>query len=134
LEALFGTHAHLSAEDLAAVVQERAPDVSVSTIYRNLEDLERLGVVSHTHLGHGAATYQLASLAHAHFVCTECGARFEGSAELFRGLAKGAKDQLGFTVDPRHFPIGGRCALCAEGSVTSSEHPTVTRGMRSGGA
>ncbi len=77
LEVLFESTDHLSVEDLAAAVQAQTPDVHVSTIYRNLEDLERLGVVTHSHLGHGAATYQLASLAHAHFVCESCGAQVE---------------------------------------------------------
>src|SRR5580693_2591482 len=72
LEVLFEADGHLSAEDLTEAVQARAPDVHISTIYRNLEDLQRLGVVVHTHLGHGAATYQLASLAHGHFICEEC--------------------------------------------------------------
>jgi Fur family ferric uptake transcriptional regulator len=115
LEVLFEAgHHHLSAEELAEAVQVRAPDVHISTIYRNLEDLERLGVVVHTHLGHGAATYQLASLAHAHFICEECGAMIEAPDELFRGLARTAKAKFGFTIDPLHFAMLGRCANCVE--------------------
>jgi len=113
LEALFDADGHLNAEELAEMVQARAPDVHISTIYRNLEDLQRLGVVAHTHLGHGPATYQLASLAHAHFICEECGAMIEAPDELFRGLARTAKTRLGFSIDPRHFAILGRCAACA---------------------
>lgn len=113
LEVLFEAEGHLSAEELAEAVQARAPDVHISTIYRNLEDLQRLGVVVHTHLGHGRATYQLASLAHAHFICEECGATIEAPDEMFRGLARTAKTRLGFSIDPRHFAILGRCAACA---------------------
>lgn len=113
LEVLFDAEDHLSAEELADAVQARAPDVHISTIYRNLEDLERLGVVTHTHLGHGPATYQLASLAHAHLICEECGAMIEAPDELFRSLARTAKAQLGFSIDPRHFAILGRCAACS---------------------
>src|ERR1700727_1700778 len=69
VEALFESPAHRTAEDLAAVVQARAPDVHISTIYRNLDELERLGVVVHTHLGHGPANYHLASAPHGHLVC-----------------------------------------------------------------
>lgn len=113
LDVLFHTDRHLSAEDLAAEVHARAPDVHLSTIYRNLEDLERLGVVLHSHLGHGPATYQLAALAHAHFICENCGTRLEAPAELFAELARRAKHRLGFTIDPRHFAILGRCADCS---------------------
>lgn len=112
LEVLFQAQGHLSAEELAEAVQARAPDVHLSTIYRNLEDLERLGVVVHTHLGHGPATYQLASLAHAHFICEKCGAVIDAPDELFRGVARTAKTRFGFSIDPHHFAIVGRCATC----------------------
>ncbi len=113
LEVLFDATGHLSVEDLAAAVQARAPDVHVSTIYRNVEELEDLGVVAHSHLGHGPATYQLASLVHAHFVCESCGARIEAPDAMFGSLARSAKDDLGFTIDPHHFAILGRCADCS---------------------
>jgi Fe2+ or Zn2+ uptake regulation protein len=112
LEVLFCSEDHLSVEELASAVQQRAPDVHVSTVYRNLEDLQRLGVVAHSHLGHGPATYQLASQAHAHFICEDCGRRFEASDDLFTGLARAAKAKLGFSIDPHHFAIQGRCADC----------------------
>jgi Fur family transcriptional regulator, ferric uptake regulator len=113
LEVLFEAEGHLSAEELAESVQSRAPEVHRSTIYRNLEDLQRLGVVVHSHLGHGPATYHLASEAHAHFVCEQCGAMVEAPDELFRGLARAARTELGFAIDPRHFAILGRCAACS---------------------
>ncbi|HLG92788.1 MAG TPA: Fur family transcriptional regulator [Acidimicrobiales bacterium] len=113
LEVLFEAEGHLSAEELAEAVQARAPDVHISTIYRNLEDLQRLGVVVHSHLGHGPATYQLAALAHAHFVCEGCGALIEAPDDVFRGLARTTRARLGFLIDPRHFAIPGRCADCA---------------------
>ncbi len=113
LEVLFDADDHLSADELTEAVQSKAPDVHISTIYRNLEDLQRLGVIVHSHLGHGPATYQLTSLAHAHFICEECGAMIEAPDELFRGLAQTAKTKLGFSIDPHHFAILGRCADCA---------------------
>lgn len=112
LEVLFESSDHRSVEDLAAAVQSRAPDVHLSTIYRNLEELERLGVIVHTHLGHGPATYQLTSRAHSHLICERCGRRFEAPPELFAGLAREAALRYGFTIDPRHFAILGHCADC----------------------
>jgi len=113
LEVLFDTTDHLNAEQLAEAVQARTPDVHMSTIYRNLDDLQRLGVIVHAHMGHGPATYQLASLAHAHFICEDCGATLEAPDDLFRGLARTVKAQLGFSIDPHHFAILGRCPACA---------------------
>ncbi len=112
LEVLFEADGHLSAEALTEAVQKRAPDVHISTVYRNLEDLEHLGVISHSHLGHGPSSYLLASHAHAHFICADCGTMIEAPDELFRGLARAARTRLGFAIDPKHFAILGQCAGC----------------------
>jgi len=119
LEALFEAEGHCTAEDLAAVVQEKAPDVHMSTIYRNLDELERLGVIVHTHLGHGPATYHLASSPHGHLVCERCGATVEAPAEMFSSLARKARARFGFAIDPRHFAVLGTCAECAAGRTPS---------------
>jgi Fe2+ or Zn2+ uptake regulation protein len=112
LGALFAGHGHRTAEELAAVVQAQAPDVHRSTIYRNLEELERLGVVVHSHLGHGPATYHLATAEHGHFVCEECGRMIEVPQAIFAGLADAAAAGYGFAIDPHHFAVLGRCADC----------------------
>jgi Fur family transcriptional regulator, ferric uptake regulator len=112
LRALFDAGGHRSAEELASEVQRQAPDVHLSTIYRNLEELERLGVIAHAHLGHGPATYHLAAAAHGHLVCEECGTMIEAPDELFAGLARSAEDRFQFTIDPHHFAVLGRCTRC----------------------
>ncbi len=116
LEVLFAADGHMSAEELADAVQARAPDVHLSTIYRNLEELEHLGVISHSHLGHGPSSYLLASHAHAHFVCADCGKMIEAPEAMFSGLARAARTKLGFSIDPKHFAILGRCADCSNTS------------------
>jgi Fur family transcriptional regulator, ferric uptake regulator len=104
---------HPTAEELLTTVREMAPDVHASTVYRNLEELERLGVVVHTHLGHGPATYHLATEAHGHLVCERCGAAIEAPRDFFEDMARGAKRRLGFVLRPYHFAVLGTCAECA---------------------
>jgi len=113
LGCLFEGRTHRTAEELAAEFQASAPDVHLSTIYRNLDELERLGVVVHAHLGHGPATYHLASETHGHLVCETCGAMLEAPGDLFGSLARAAERDFGFRIDPRHFAVLGRCAACA---------------------
>jgi Fe2+ or Zn2+ uptake regulation protein len=112
LRALFDSASHRTAEELGAEVQAKAPEVHMSTIYRNLDDLERLGVVVHAHLGHGPATYHLAAGAHGHFVCEECGAMIEAPDEIFEGLSRAAKARFAFDINPHHFAVLGRCRSC----------------------
>src|SRR2546430_17603173 len=52
---------HATPEEIGAQVQQTARGGNISTIYRTLELLEQVGMVTHTHLGHGAPIYHLAS-------------------------------------------------------------------------
>jgi Fur family transcriptional regulator, ferric uptake regulator len=112
LHVFFDEPGHWTAEELAEAVQAQAPDIHLSTIYRNLEDLERMGVIVHAHLGHGPATYHLAAGAHCHFVCEECGDVFEAPDELLKSLSRSARSRYDFEINPHHFAILGRCRDC----------------------
>lgn len=109
---LFDRSEHLTAEDLTAEVQSVAPDIHQSTIYRNLDELERLGVITHTHLGHGPSTYHLAARTHGHLVCERCGATTEISDSMFDTLARRATKEFGFDVNPHHSAVLGLCRDC----------------------
>lgn len=114
LHALFDAPRDRTAEELATEIQADAPDINLSTIYRNLDELEQLGVIVHAHLAHGPATYHLAALAHGHLVCEECGAAIEAPRELFSRLSQMAKSRYGFEVHPYHFAVPGRCQQCCQ--------------------
>lgn len=112
VSALVDAPGHVTAEDLAAHVQASYPDVHLSTVYRTLESLERLGVVDHTHLGHGRAVYHLVDQAHQHLVCEVCGTVIEVPDETFAELAATLADRYAFAIRPSHFALVGRCAAC----------------------
>jgi len=113
LETLLSVEGHITAESLTARVQVSQPDVHESTVYRFLDELERLGVVDHVHLGHGPAVYHLASDAHHHLVCDACGAVVEVPETVFAELRARLREDFGFSVQPRHFAVTGRCNSCA---------------------
>lgn len=115
LRALVDGPSHPTADELLATVRILAPDVHASTVYRNLDELERLGVVVHTHLGHGPATYHLSAEAHGHLVCERCGLAVEAPGDLVDQMARGAMERLGFVLRPYHFAVLGLCASCARG-------------------
>jgi len=114
LQALAERPGHLSAERLAAEVRARAPGVNITTIYRNLDELERLKVVDRTRPVHGPATYHLASTAHGHLVCEQCGTVTEVPGHLFTSLAERAREHYGFTIEPHRSAVVGLCSTCRE--------------------
>lgn len=113
LETFLAAGAHVTAEALTAQVQATQPDVHESTVYRFLDELEKLGVVDHVHLGHGPAVYHLVTDAHQHLVCESCGLVVEVPASSLAPLRGSLRSTHGFEIDVRHFALQGRCRDCA---------------------
>ena len=104
---------HATPEELLARVQDTAEGVNLSTVYRTLEVLEEVGLVTHTHLGHGASTYHPATAAqHLHLVCRACGSVTEADVTLADQLVGSLERAHGFDTDVHHFAIYGLCAAC----------------------
>jgi len=113
LQALLDHHGHPTAEQLTDRVHATQPDVDKSTVYRFLDDLEKLGVVDHVHLGHGSAVYHFVDDPHHHLVCEGCGAVVEVPSGAFERLGRQLQADYGFEIDPRHFALPGWCATCS---------------------
>ena len=112
--ALLANDDHPTAEDLAAVVQQQHPEVHQSTVYRTLDELRRLGVVTHVHLRHGPSVYHLNEQAHHHLVCDECGAVIEVPMRVLAKLRERIDRDYGFSINSAHFALTGVCADCRE--------------------
>jgi Fur family ferric uptake transcriptional regulator len=119
LEAV-GELGHGTPEEIAAAVRRTASGVNISTVYRNLELLEELGLVQHTHLGHGAPTYSVASDDdHVHLVCRDCGLVDEVDSSVVEDVVRRLSAERGFSVDVGHFAVFGRCRSCSEATAGS---------------
>ena len=104
---------HATPEEIGTQVQQTARGVNISTIYRTLELLEQIGMITHTHLHHGAPTYHLASDAgHVHLVCRDCGRVTEIDPDAIRPLITSLDEGYGFETDVGHLTVFGRCAEC----------------------
>ena len=106
---------HATPEEILTEVQKTASGVNLSTVYRTLEVLEEVGLVSHAHLGHGAPTYHARSEhIHVHLVCSQCGEVKGVDAEVAVGMVAGLQQLHGFETDLSHLALQGRCAVCAQ--------------------
>ncbi|MDX3097171.1 Fur family transcriptional regulator [Streptomyces sp. ME01-24h] len=105
---------HATPDEILTEVRRTASGVNISTVYRTLELLEELGLVSHAHLGHGAPTYHLADRHHhIHLVCRDCESVIEADVSVAEPLTSRLRETYGFETDMKHFAIFGRCADCA---------------------
>jgi len=106
---------HATPEEVLNKIHETHPGINLSTVYRNLETLENVGLVQHTHLGHGGATYHAAEeLTHLHLVCGKCESVGDAPMEVAANFVQTLSDDYGFKTDVTHFAIYGTCSVCQE--------------------
>lgn len=73
LRAVDGVRDHPTAQQVFGRVRRELPQVSLGTVYRNLDKLTRDGRVRVLRLDSGARLYDTVERRHDHFVCERCG-------------------------------------------------------------
>jgi Fur family ferric uptake transcriptional regulator len=113
LEALFAADDLVSAEQIAAGLHTGV-EIEITSVYRNLERLEELGVIRHVHLGHGPGLYGLVGQGEREYlVCDECGRVTAADPKQLKRARAAIRADLGYEARFTHFPIHGLCAGCA---------------------
>lgn len=109
---IMATDGHISPTDVARRVRERVPGVNPSTVYRTLDLLEELGVLSHAHLEAGAEYHRSSESEHVHLICSRCGSEDALSLAEAASLKRVIGRHHSFEPDFTHFAISGLCAEC----------------------
>lgn len=122
LEAIAHSDGHTSAEDILETVRAAYPYLDISTVYRTLELLKTLHLVSETDLGRGHAHYELLSKGlHHHLICTECGQIVDVPNSFLNDLRAAIDLQYDFHAEIEHLAIFGICARCKENARADAE-------------
>jgi len=115
IEVLARTDGHVTGAELVERCREMDPTTIPSTVYRTLDVLEELGLLSHSHGADGREEFHVRPVAaHGHLHCIGCGTTWEIDADEASKLVASLERQRGFTVDLTHLSIAGRCAGCRE--------------------
>lgn len=73
LDELMGNKCHPTADEIYAEVRKKLPRVSLSTIYRNLDFLQRDGKIRAIDVGGEQRRYDYITDDHLHIRCVQCG-------------------------------------------------------------
>ena len=113
IEALHNADRHISAEELYEQLHSRYPYANISTVYRTLELLKELNLVTETNLGEGRVRYHVAEKGHHHhLVCRSCGKITDLEEFALHPLKDTLLQEYGFAADLRHLAISGECSVC----------------------
>lgn len=109
-----GVGHHLTAAEIHAEALKRRPGIGLVTIYRGLERLRDLGLISELLVpGANAATYEPSASRHAHFRCKECGEIVDVDYAIATRTIKALAQQHGFKIESESVTFGGRCTSCS---------------------
>lgn len=113
LEAVENADDHISAEEIYTIVCAKFSNVNISTVYRTLELLRGLELVTETDLGDGRVRYHSIKKAHHHhLVCQKCGEIIDMEESIFTPLRNSLFKEYGFEADIHHLAIFGTCSKC----------------------
>ncbi len=108
LEALFAADGPVSAVHLAHTLS-----IDESSVYRNLEVLERHGLIRHVHLGHGPGLYGLVGRQEVEYLyCERCAKVTAVTPEKLDRIRQVIREQFGYHASFTHFAIVGVCEPC----------------------
>jgi len=123
MDAIQGLSGHPSAEDIYMKVHAEYPAVGLTTVYRTLDILERMGIVSKFDFGDGRARYERSEKSaggshHYHMICTHCGRVIDygDAAEAERvfldNVRKRISKKYGFKMTGYIMQFYGLCEGC----------------------
>jgi Fur family ferric uptake transcriptional regulator len=114
LEAIEGASGHISAEEIYRDIRRRYPGLNISTVYRTLELLKDMGLVTETDMGDGRVRFHsIGHEHHHHLVCSKCGKVIDLDESMLAPLTDMLAVKYAFRADLKHLAIFGHCKACA---------------------
>jgi len=115
LDVLYADERMLTAEEVYGRVREKYPNVSLGTVYRNLQGFSAQGAVRRTLYADGKARYEMAGqVHHHHLICLDCGSTMEVPWCPVGNEVSGFMEECGFSPASHQFEIYGHCRQCRE--------------------
>ncbi|HBQ93855.1 MAG: transcriptional repressor [Firmicutes bacterium] len=107
---------HLSAEEVHQLVKSHFQDIGLATVYRSLELLTDLEILTRISFDDGRARYEFnqeETHRHHHLVCVHCGHVDEYAEDLLDPLEDRILYERGFQVLDHELKFYGLCRNCA---------------------
>lgn len=108
---------HLSAEDVHFILKENKYEIGLATVYRSLELLSELNILTFLDFGDGCRRYELNDASpnehqHHHLICVQCGKVQEFTDDLLGNLEKKIADTCHFHIVDHQLKFFGYCEEC----------------------
>lgn len=114
LETLKENVVHPTAEYLYAILKEKEPNISLATLYRNLNQLAENDIIKKIDGLESSSHYDHNTHEHYHFICDKCKRVYDISADVAPDIVQKAEQQTGFLIKKHDIVFNGLCRECLE--------------------
>ena len=115
LEVIRKGKGHLDADEIYRRAREKEPRLSLSTVYRNLQTLKKLGLVEEVHFDEEHHHYEAKpATEHHHLVCLGCGRIIEFEYPLARLVKRNVVKARDFDITGSEVRMTGYCPQCQQ--------------------
>ena len=114
LDTLKANVVHPTAEYLYAILKSKEPNISLATLYRNLNQLADIGVIKKIDGLDTSSHFFLYTHEHYHFICEKCKRVFDVSSDVAPNIVQKTEEETGFIVKKHDIVFNGICRDCLE--------------------
>ena len=111
---------HPTADAVYASIREEFPNISLGTVYRNLNLLVELGEAQKLAFGDGKDHFDADTSLHYHFVCRDCGQVYDMELDEMADLNTSVQAAAPGKIDSHSILFYGRCYSCMEKEETEN--------------
>lgn len=116
IEVLRSTVSHPTAAWIFERVKEMCPNISLGTVYRNLNILKETGVIREIKFGKNTARYDGNVESHHHIVCLACGKLEDVVCAVHPVMLQDVEKAKSYTITEYQMEFKGICPACQEQS------------------
>jgi Fe2+ or Zn2+ uptake regulation protein len=114
LETVLELENHPTADQVHEIVKGRLPGIAKPTVYRTLEHLARMGIITKACHPGSVTRYDPRTEAHHHLVCLQCNQFVDFEDDALDSLETPDTSDLGFEVSDLRVQLRGVCRSCRE--------------------
>ena len=111
---------HPTADTIYMNIRKQFPNISLGTIYRNLNLLSDIGEIIRLTTGDGCDHYDFNTAPHNHFVCTRCHSVLDLEMDSIDDIVEVARKNFPGRIDRHCTYFYGICAECMDTSEEAS--------------
>lgn len=105
---------HPTANEIYEYLKNDFPNMSVATIYNNVNFFKKAGIITELPFADGSSRFDLTKTHHYHVICANCGKVEDFDYPNFEEAERIAEKQTHFKVINHSFKVTGICLECQE--------------------